>query len=147
MLRALVAILLSGMLGWERESAGKPAGIRTHMLVGLAASLFVLLGELFIAHFSTGTAIMRFDPIRIVEAVVTGVSFLGAGMIFISKSELRVEGLTTAASILVTAAVGMMVGLSQYILAVGVTVLVFVVLHGMAILKDKMNGHIGPKEH
>lgn len=51
LLRALVAILLSGILGWERESAGKPAGIRTHMLVGLAASLFVLLGELFTLTF------------------------------------------------------------------------------------------------
>jgi putative Mg2+ transporter-C (MgtC) family protein len=79
MLRALVAIGLSGILGWEREAAGKSAGVRTHMLVGLGAALFVILGELFVTRFTSSQESMRFDPIRIVEAVVTGISFLGTG--------------------------------------------------------------------
>ena len=138
LLRAVVAIGLSGILGWERESAGKSAGVRTHMLVGLGSTLFVVLGELFIARFGH-QELMRFDPIRIVEAVVTGISFLGAGTIFVSKGDERVQGLTTAASILVTAAVGMMVGLRYYVLAAGITLLVFTVLHGLAIVKEKLN--------
>ena len=142
LLRALVAIILSGVLGWEREAAGKSAGVRTHMLVGLGAALFVILGELFVLRFG-GQDLMRFDPIRIVEAVVTGISFLGAGTIFVAKSEERVQGLTTAASILVTAAVGMMIGLRYYLLATGITLLVFTVLHGLGILKEKLNGRKG----
>ncbi len=140
MVRALIAIGLSGILGWERESAGKSAGVRTHMLVGLGAALFVILGELFVARFTASPESMRYDPIRVVEAVVTGVSFLGAGTIFVSKGDERVQGLTTAASILVTAAVGMMVGLRFYLLACGITLLVFTVLHGLAILKEKLQG-------
>jgi putative Mg2+ transporter-C (MgtC) family protein len=142
LLRAFVAIVLSGVLGWEREAAGKSAGVRTHMLVGLGAALFVILGELFVLRFS-GQELMRFDPVRIVEAVVTGISFLGAGTIFVSRGEERVKGLTTAASILVTAAVGMMVGLRYYGLAAGVTVLVFTVLHGLGILKEKLAARSG----
>jgi putative Mg2+ transporter-C (MgtC) family protein len=137
LMRAVVAIVLSGVLGWEREAAGKSAGVRTHMLVGLGAALFVILGELFVQRFA-GQELMRFDPVRIVEAVVTGISFLGAGTIFVSKGEDRVKGLTTAASILVTAAVGMMVGLRYYWLAAGITLMVFTVLHGLGILKDKL---------
>jgi putative Mg2+ transporter-C (MgtC) family protein len=137
LISAFVALLLSGILGWERESAGKSAGVRTHMLVGLGSTLFVLLGDMFLVRFS-GNDLMRFDPIRIIEAVVTGVSFLGAGTIFVSKAEDRVKGLTTAASILVTAAVGMMVGLRYYWLAASITFLVFIVLHGIAILKDRL---------
>lgn len=145
MVRALVAIGLSGILGWERESAGKSAGVRTHMLVGLGAALFVILGELFVARFASSQESMRFDPIRIVEAVVTGISFLGAGTIFVSRGDERVKGLTTAASILVTAAVGMMVGLRFYLLATGITLLVFTVLHGLGILKEKLQE--GAKAH
>jgi putative Mg2+ transporter-C (MgtC) family protein len=138
MQRALVAIGLSGFLGWEREAAGKSAGVRTHMLVGLGAALFVILGELFVTRFTSSQESMRFDPIRIVEAVVTGISFLGAGTIFVSRGDERVKGLTTAASILVTAAVGMMVGLRFYLLATGITLLVFTVLHGLGLLKEKI---------
>lgn len=137
--RASIAIGLSGVLGWERESAGKSAGVRTHMLVGLGAALFVILGELFVQRFNlAGHELMRFDPIRVIEAVVTGVSFLGAGTIFVSRGKERVQGLTTAASILVTAAVGMMVGLRYYLLACGITTMIFLVLHVLGWLKDKL---------
>ena len=146
--RALVAIGLSGILGWERESAGKSAGVRTHMLVGLGACLFVILGELFVQRFNgAGHEQMRFDPIRVIEAVVTGVSFLGAGTIFVSRGKESVKGLTTAASILVTAAVGMMTGLQYYLLACGITAMIFIVLHVLGWLKDRLTARVGnPRE-
>lgn len=139
LLRAFVALVLSGILGWEREAAGKSAGVRTHMLVGLAAALFVVLAERMVLHFQSYGDHVRFDPIRIIEAVVTGVSFLGAGSIFVAGNADRVKGLTTAASILVTAGVGMMVGLELFVLAAAVTVLTFVVLYVLSRIKDKIS--------
>lgn len=137
LLRLGVALVLSGVLGWERERTGKAAGVRTHMLVGIGAALFVVLGELFVLRFREYDVNMRFDPLRIIEAVVTGISFLGAGTIFVSRGDERVKGLTTAASILVTAAVGMLAGLERYLLATASTVLVFSVLHVAALLNLK----------
>lgn len=134
LLRLMVALVLAGILGWERERAGKAAGVRTHMLVGLGAALFVVLGELFVFRFRQYDQNMRFDPIRIIEAVVTGISFLGAGTIFVSRGRDRVTGLTTAASIWATAAVGMTVGLERYVLAVGSTILIFIVLRVLSFL-------------
>lgn len=134
LIRCIVAIALAGVIGWERESVGKSAGIRTHMLVGLGAAIFVALGELFVFRFRAFNENMQIDPIRIIEAVVTGISFLGAGTIFVSRGQEHVKGLTTAASIWTTAAIGMMVGIERYLLAVGVTMLIFVVLHLLRIL-------------
>ena len=146
LLRVSIAIVLSGILGWEREAAGKSAGVRTHMLVGLGSALFVILGELFVQRFDRGDPQeqMRFDPIRVIEAVVTGVSFLGAGTIFVSRGKESVKGLTTAASILVTAAVGMIVGLEYYLLAACVTAMIFFVLHALVWLKEKLLKRANP---
>lgn len=134
--RLVIALILAGILGWDREASGKAAGIRTHMLVGMGAALFVVLGELFISRFETYGQNMQFDPIRILEAVVTGISFLGAGTIFVSRGRDRVKGLTTAASIWVTAAVGITVGIERYVLAVGSTLLTFLVLRVLSFLDD-----------
>ncbi len=131
LLRLMVALVLTGALGWERESTGKAAGVRTHMLVGVGATLFVALGELLILRFRTYGELMRFDPIRVIEAVVTGVSFLGAGIIFVSRGEQRVKGLTTAASIWTASAIGIAVGLERYVLAAGSTIIVFIVLRAL----------------
>lgn len=136
LIRLVVAAVLAGVVGWEREATGKAAGIRTHILVGMGAALFVALGEIFIARYTPENPSMRFDPIRIIEAVVTGISFLGAGMIFVSRGGERVKGLTTAASILVTAGVGIAAGLERYVLAVGCTALVFLVLKGLRFLDN-----------
>ena len=102
LLRSFIALVLSGVLGWERESAGKSAGVRTHMLIGLASALFVSLVELLADRFAVHGELMRFDPTRVLEAVVTGVIFLCAGIVFVAKGEQRVKGLTTAAAIPVT---------------------------------------------
>ena len=138
LLRFLVALVLSAVIGWEREKSGKPAGLRTHMLVGAGASMFVGLGVLLVVEFSSFGERLRFDPMRIIEAVVTGVSFLGAGTIFFSRDKDKVQGLTTAASLWTTAAVGISVGLGSYVLATGVTVMLFLVLHGVAWLERRM---------
>jgi putative Mg2+ transporter-C (MgtC) family protein len=131
-----LAMLLGALIGVEREVEDKPAGLRTHMLVGGAATLFVALVDVVVGHFSTSLSagLVQSDPVRIIEAVITGVSFLGAGTIVLRRDEQRVEGLTTAASVLFTAAVGVCVALSQLVLAVGVTALVLVVLRGVGLL-------------
>lgn len=138
--RVGLAMVLGAAIGFERELEDKPAGLRTHMLVGGAATLFVGLASVIVQHISgqIGPGLIRSDPIRIVEAVVTGVSFLGAGTIVLRRGRGRVEGLTTAASILFTAAVGVAVALSLYVLSVGVTALILVTLRGIGIVEDRL---------
>jgi putative Mg2+ transporter-C (MgtC) family protein len=133
-----LAMLLGAMIGLEREFADKPAGLRTHMLVAGAAALLVTLSELMVKEFGAdlGSQLVRADPIRIIEAVITGVSFLGAGTIIRSRSGGHVEGLTTAASILLAAALGICVALSQLGLAIGVTVLALITLRGVNVLES-----------
>ena len=129
----IVAIILGGLVGLDRELANRPAGIRTHSLVAGAAALFVSIGQYLVQDFNTNlnSSLLRSDPIRLIEAVITGISFLGAGTIIRQKTADRVYGLTTAASILVVAGIGVCVALGQYILAIGVTGLVWVILKGL----------------
>jgi putative Mg2+ transporter-C (MgtC) family protein len=137
LLRVLLIAVLAGVLGWERESAGKSAGIRTYILVGISAVLFVSIGDFMIERFRPYGDLMRFDPAALVGAVVTGISFLGAGMIFFQGKDNRVKGLTTAAGILTTAAIGMLVGVQKYFLAIGSTIVVFAVLHFLDLFEKK----------
>ena len=125
-----LAMLLGAILGLDREIAHKPAGLRTHMMVSGAAALLVALGDVIIYHFDVkmGHTVLQSDPLRIIEAVITGVSFLGAGTIIRRGSTEEVEGLTTAASLLFVAGAGVTVALSQWVLAVGITVLALVTL-------------------
>lgn len=132
LIRLLVAGALSAVLGWERESARKPAGLRTHMLVGIASALYTVLAELAVLDYPTDENDMRADPIRVIQAVAIGVGFLGSGVIFVSRTGESVLGLTTAGSIWATAAIGIAAGLGYYILAVGATLLLVLVLRGMA---------------
>lgn len=145
LLRSLAGLAFSAVIGWERESLGKPAGLRTHMLVGAGAALFVGLGELLVLKFDSYGEKLRFDPLRLIEAVVTGVSFLGAGTIFFAKEGRKVQGLTTAASLWTTAAVGITAGLGHYTLAAGVTVMLFVVLRGLGWLEGRLQRTEEPK--
>jgi putative Mg2+ transporter-C (MgtC) family protein len=120
MTRLLLAGLLGGVLGYERESRGKAAGIRTHMLVAMGAALFVLVPAL------GGMAVA--DMSRVIQGVVTGVGFLGAGAIIKHRDEEDVQGLTTAAGIWMTAAIGVACGLGRESTAVLSTLLALVVL-------------------
>lgn len=119
----LVSTLLGTIVGFERQMGRKPAGLRTHVLVCLGSTLFVLLTES--AKIFGGTSL---DPTRVVHGVVTGVGFLGAGSIL--RTEGYVHGLTTAASIWMVAAIGTAVGVHAYWLAVVGTILALVVLEG-----------------
>ena len=124
------AMLLGGMVGFERELKDRPAGFRTHMLVAGAAALLVGLGDLVADHFTAlhSDQLLRIDPIRLIEAVVTAVGFLGAGAIFRRAGGNSVAGLTTAASLLMVAAIGIAAGLHAHVLAIGATLLTLVVL-------------------
>lgn len=128
LLRLVVAAVLAAPLGWEREQAGKPAGLRTHMLVALAAALYTALGTLAVedARVAGGRAIDP-DPIRVIQAIAVGIGFLGGGII--TKSEGHVSGLTTAGSVWSTAAIGIAAGLGHYLLAAGAAVLQLIVVH------------------
>ena len=111
---------LGGVLGYERESKGKAAGLRTHMLVALGAAIFVLVPQ----QMGGGDA----EISRIVQGLVAGIGFLGAGAIVKGKPGEEIEGLTTAASIWMTAAIGMTAGLGREATAIVSTVLAIFVL-------------------
>jgi putative Mg2+ transporter-C (MgtC) family protein len=132
-----VAMLLGAIIGLEREFKEKPAGLRTHMLVAGAAALLVSLGDVVTSQFQLelGGQVVQSDPIRIIEAVITGVSFLGAGTIIRHRGKNQVEGLTTAASLLFAASLGVCIALSRAMLAVGLTLLVLVTLRGMSLAR------------
>lgn len=148
LVRLLVAALLGGLIGFEREFNGKDAGLRTHMLVAIGAALFVSFTELF--TFATeplappgpaGNFRLQIEPLATVEAIVTGISFLGAGTIFVGGRRNRVRGLTTAASIWVTAAVGIAAGLERYVLAVGSTLIILGVLWLLSFVEGPLTRH------
>ncbi len=113
----IIAAFLSALIGMDREKRDKSAGLRTHMLIGIGACLFTALSEMAFAEADTA---------RVAAQVVTGVGFIGAGVIY--KGEEQVHDLTTAAAIWTTAAIGMTVGVGAWFLATLATVLVWFVL-------------------
>lgn len=112
-LHLVVAIVAGGLIGLERSYHGRPAGFRTHALVCLASSALMLL-PIYQARWFTGQApdAVRIDPTRMAQGVMTGIGFLGAGVIM--KEGLSVRGLTTAASIWITSAIGLLAGVGLY---------------------------------
>ena len=128
-LRLLLAALLGGLLGFERESHGKAAGVRTHMLVCSGAALFVLGSELV----SGGDDAMS----RVVQGIVAGIGFLGAGTIIKGEHMQDVKGLTTAAGVWMTAAVGVCVGLGLEATAVLATLVMLFILNVLPHILDR----------
>ena len=120
-LRVSLAFVLGGVIGYERESIQRPAGLRTHMLVAAGASAFTVAS----IYGFVGEGTVR-DPARLAAQIVTGVGFLGAGTIWRTPSTVR--GLTTAASIWLVAALGLLAGTGLYALAVFTTICGFVTL-------------------
>ena len=119
-LRLVLAALLGGILGYERERQGKAAGVRTHMLVALGAALFVLVPK--------EAGVSGADMTRVIQGVVAGIGFLGAGAIIKGGAEESVKGLTTAAGIWLTAAIGIACGLGRESTAVLSALLAFAIL-------------------
>lgn len=137
-----LAMALGGAIGLEREIKDRPAGFRTHMLVAGAAALLACVGQLVLAdpRFNTADEVTM-DPLRMVEAVVAGVAFIGAGTIFAQRSEAVVVGITTAASLLMVAIVGVSVGFRYYIVAVGASALTLVVLVALQWVERKLSAN------
>nr|WP_218184962.1 MgtC/SapB family protein [Paenibacillus sp. 1_12] len=130
LLRVILAGICGALVGYERKNRMKEAGIRTHFVVALGASLMMIISK-YGFQDQTGWENLAFDPSRIAAQVVSGVGFLGAGMIFMQR--LTIKGLTTAAGIWATAGVGMAIGAGLYVLGAGVAIIIFVaqkLLHG-----------------
>lgn len=137
LVRVVGALLLSAVIGLERESKDRPAGLRTHMLVSLSACIFAILAiEVPNAAVFDGREITS-DPLRIVEAVTAGVAFLAAGFIVFSRGEVR--GLTTGAGIWLAAAIGVSAGFGMWGLALAAAVLGSIVLLLLLRLERWMN--------
>lgn len=133
----LAAALLAAPIGWERERSSRPAGLRTHMLVGIASALLMVMGDAILARVADND-VARVDPLRITQAIVAGIAFIGAGTIFTSRdSGGQVKGLTTAASLLAVAGVGIACGVRLYVLATAATVLILIVLGGLHVLETR----------
>lgn len=131
LVRVLAAAMLGGIIGWERERKGRAAGLKTHILVSVGSALFVLAPE--VAGISGG------DNTRVMQGIVSGIGFLGAGAIL--RDGMRVEGLTTAAGIWMTAAIGMAVGMGQEMLALLTTLLAWLVVAAVPKLMSRMPAH------
>ncbi|MCF7220291.1 MgtC/SapB family protein [Marilutibacter chinensis] len=125
-----IAMVLGGLIGYERELKDRPAGFRTHMLVGAAAALLLGVGRLVLDGdaFPLSGATLQVDPLRLIEAVVAGVAFIGAGTIFARRSDGAIAGITTAASLLMVAVIGVACGLGFHLLGIAATLLTLVVL-------------------
>lgn len=137
--RVLVAAALCGLIGLERESRERVAGLRTHILVGVGAALFTLVSAYGFEDFLSGqhaVTDVSIDPTRIAAQIVTGIGFLGAGTII--RAGVNVRGLTTAASLWVAAAVGMAAGAGYFLGAVVVTALVLISLLGLRKLRGQV---------
>lgn len=120
LIRLSAAVILGAMIGWQRENAGKPAGLRTHILVTLGTCVFVLAGK--------GYGMNTDGLSRVIQGIVTGIGFIGAGSILKLNEERDVKGLTTAASVWMASAIGVAVGLGSLGLAIISTVLTLAVL-------------------
>ncbi len=134
--RIAIAVGLSMLIGFERERSGQAAGLRTHMLVGLGAALFTVL-----SLFAFGEG----DQGRVAAQIVTGIGFLGAGAIIQRRNSNHPHGLTTAAGVWATAAVGMASGAGLFVIAAFTTVLIVFVLGALAWLSDRINPRISNK--
>ncbi|MFZ5657534.1 MAG: MgtC/SapB family protein [Pseudomonadota bacterium] len=136
---AAYAMLLGGVIGYERELKNRPAGFRTHMLVAGAAALLMAMSNLALQDPPAVDSSVKLsaDPLRLVEAVISGVAFIGAGTIFARKQGQHIAGITTAASLLMVAVIGLITGVGHYLLATAATVLTLVVLTALNLLERR----------
>jgi len=122
LLSLLLAVAFGAVVGVEREKAHRPAGLRTHMLVSLGACLYTIISLGFSAQ-----------PAQVAGGIVAGIGFIGAGTIWAEKD--KVKGITTAASLWATAAIGLTTGIGDYLLAAVVTILVVIILASNSLFK------------
>lgn len=129
LIRVIAAVLLGAVVGLERERAGKPAGLRTHILVSLGTAVVVLA--------CAGSGMDMAGLSRVIQGIVTGIGFIGAGSILKVSEERNIRGLTTAAGLWMTAAIGIAVGLGSLGLAIIGTILTLIILTLERVLEDR----------
>lgn len=136
LIRLVAAMLLGAIVGWQRERAGKPAGLRTHMLVAMGSALFVL---------GSSAAEMSMEGLsRVIQGVATGIGFIGAGAILKRSEEREIEGLTTAAGIWMTSAAGIAAGLGRIGLAFVAVLLTWMILSLLSFVSARLNPKTAP---
>lgn len=128
MLDIVLAMGLGGAIGFEREIKDRPAGFRTHMLVAAAAALLVSVGRSLLDDPRFSRGMVSIDPLRLAEAMIAGVAFIGAGTIFSRRGEDSIAGITTAASLLMVAIIGVTIGFRYYLLGTAAAALTLLVL-------------------
>ena len=131
-INAAIAAVLGSAIGWERDRAGKSVGPRTMALVGASAAAIVCIGKILDTNAKLG------DPTRALHAIITGIGFLGAGLIFQTRDS-GTKGVTTAATVFATAAMGCAVGLGFQIASVGMTLIILIVLRSTHMLEITAN--------
>lgn len=137
LLRLLIAAILGAAIGYEREAQKEPAGLRTHILIAMAAALFTTLAfEIYRTALEGGST--NPDPVRAVEAVTAGIAFLGAGAIFQQRG--NVQGLTTGAGMWLAGAVGVAAALGYYLIALAVALFAVVVLAALRAFAHRVVG-------
>lgn len=135
LIKILIAVVCSGIIGAEREYAGKSAGLRTFIMVGLGACIFSIISQEAVKLNGFG------DPSRIAAQIVVGIGFIGAGLIILQQDTQTIKGLTTAAGLWVVAAIGMTVGFGHYILAGLGTTIGIIVLMGLRGVERFLDRH------
>lgn len=144
-MRLALAVVLGGLIGWEREVSARAAGLRTHMLIALAAAMFTVVA-MELTHFPADEQdVLRIDPLRLIEAVTAGVAFLAAGSIIFSGGSVR--GVTTGASMWLAGAVGLASGTGDGLLAVMGTALAVVILWMVRIIATPVHRRPDPGNH
>jgi putative Mg2+ transporter-C (MgtC) family protein len=135
----ILASVLGGIIGFERERANKPAGIKTNMMVGGAVAFLVMLGEIIVIRFKEAglSEYIDTDPTRIIQAIIVGISFIGAGTVLQVQREYQIKFLTTAATFLFSTGVGIAVALQQYWLAAGSTIFILIINILVGLIYDK----------
>jgi putative Mg2+ transporter-C (MgtC) family protein len=127
-LDAAIAAILGSIIGWERDRAGKSAGPRTMALVGTSAAGIVAIGAVLDKAANYG------DPTRALHAIITGIGFLGAGLIFTNRNS-GIQGVTTSATVFATASMGCAVGLGFQVAGLGMTIIILVILRSTQVLE------------
>ena len=144
LLRMICACVLGGLIGFEREMHYRTAGLRTHMLISLAACLFTLIAFDLLQLSIIDDAVQSSDPLRLIDSITSGVAFLVAGSIIVNKD--RVQGLTTGAGMWLAGAIGLTCGVGNLVLASMATGLALVVLWLLGGLSARVNPEKDPKD-
>ena len=143
-IRLLAATGLTFLIGLERELRGKAAGLRSHMLVSLGSATFIIIGMGILFATAQGDPSARIDPTRIVQGVVGGIGFLGAGSIIQSRGS--IQGITTGASIWISGAIGVACGVGNLALAGMVTLLALIILVVLGLFERAAFSHKQPSD-